>query len=555
MKKILLIIGVVGLGIAGLLFPHSGNSILGAQPVLNNSQIITTDTSISGGVPYINGSHLNASSTFIINSAGEPTIRNAEKLKFATLTANDISLTSTPTDDLRIRAGGGSAIYFDTDEISLVANNTDGINTNDVGLFVVPRAPIVGGDWIPNTNSFYDLGTTTNRWRSISVGSSATSSLTGPTTFGGTTGNEKITINTAGRIRVGNPNTLEPNVGKTYPSITVMCGAAVTTGSDCINVGNTSDGWLEIEVGAIGSELCFATGNDEKIACKDSWPSGGYTYGNGLTSMTYGTGNGDGKVGIGTTTPYTSLSVVGSTGIVANKYFATSTTATSTFAGGFIAGNNAIVENVSSGTTTISNLNIGNLNFDTNAGIVTALDLPITSSAGSGTVESYTFNVMGSSTLTLYGQANGSGFVKNNTLGVGISTTSPYATLSVQSGSNTGDAFVVATTTRASIGGYDNDGHRFTAGPPPTLSTCGTGSPTITGDDQTGTITTGTAATACTMTFSKAYQQTPVCNFNDDSSTIPGDVSSISTTAITFALGAGLSGGHLYYSCVYHRAN
>lgn len=135
----------------------------------------------------------------------------------------------------------------------------------------------------------------------------------------------------------------------------------------------------------------------------------------------------------------------------------------------------------------------------------------------------------------------------------GFGTSTPYANLSVQSNTGTGDIFALATTTGKMIAGEDNDGHKFTGGPAPALTSCGTGSPTITGDDQTGTVTTGTAATSCTMTFSKAYRATPVCNFNDDSSTIPGDISSISTTNVVFALGAGLSGGHLYYSCSYHR--
>lgn len=41
-----------------------------------------------------------------------------------------------------------------------------------------------------------------------------------------------------------------------------------------------------------------------------------------------------GNIGIGTTSPYAVLSVVGATGVVADKYFATSTTATSTFSAG-----------------------------------------------------------------------------------------------------------------------------------------------------------------------------------------------------------------------------
>lgn len=135
----------------------------------------------------------------------------------------------------------------------------------------------------------------------------------------------------------------------------------------------------------------------------------------------------------------------------------------------------------------------------------------------------------------------------------GIGTSSPFANLSLQSNLSTGDAFVVATSTGASIGGYDNDGHRFTAGPAPAISSCGTGTGTVVGDDQSGIITTATAATACTMTFAKAYRTAPACNVTDDSLVGFADISSISTTAVTFGISSALTGGHLYYSCSYHR--
>lgn len=136
---------------------------------------------------------------------------------------------------------------------------------------------------------------------------------------------------------------------------------------------------------------------------------------------------------------------------------------------------------------------------------------------------------------------------------VGVGTTSPYAALSVQSNQSTGDAFVVATSTKNTIGGYDNDGHRFTSGPAPAISSCGTGTGTVVGDDQSGTVTTATAATACTVTFAKAYQAAPTCNVTDDSLVGFADVSSVSTSAITFGISSALTGGHLYYSCQYHR--
>lgn len=135
---------------------------------------------------------------------------------------------------------------------------------------------------------------------------------------------------------------------------------------------------------------------------------------------------------------------------------------------------------------------------------------------------------------------------------LGVGTTSPFANISLQTGTGSGFAFAIATSSGAMIGGYDNDGHRFTSGPAPIISVCGTGTGTVVGDDQSGTITTATAATACTATFSKAYKNTPVCTVTDDSLVGFADISSISTSAVTFGISSALTGGHLYYSCQYH---
>lgn len=136
---------------------------------------------------------------------------------------------------------------------------------------------------------------------------------------------------------------------------------------------------------------------------------------------------------------------------------------------------------------------------------------------------------------------------------VGIGTTTPYANLSVQSGASTGDAFAVATSSGAAVFGIDNDGHRWSSGPSGAVSSCGTGSGTVAGDDQAGTITTATAATACTYTFSKAYRIAPVCTVTDNSLVGFADISSVSTTAITFGISSALTGGLLYYHCDYHQ--
>ncbi len=164
-------------------------------------------------------------------------------------------------------------------------------------------------------------------------------------------------------------------------------------------------------------------------------------------------------MGVGTTSPWAKLSVSGN--IVGNSYYADSTTATSTFLGGFDAGPNGLTYDLSTAITSIASLQTGNINFDTNAGIVSWVDLPIDSVVAGGTVESYSANIGGSPVLTIYGQASGSGLPQN--LRVGVGTTSPWATLSVAgtTTSATSVAFAVsdvASTTRFVIQDAGNVG-------------------------------------------------------------------------------------------------
>lgn len=186
--------------------------------------------------------------------------------------------------------------------------------------------------------------------------------------------------------------------------------------------------------------------------------------------------------------------------------------------------------------------------IDTNAG-----GLTVTNSTAAASNRIW-MDATGNARIDAGGSAAGSIDLNGAGTGkVGIGTTTPYATLSVQSGASTGDAFVIATSTGNAVFGVDNDGHHFTSGPAPVISTCGTGTGTVVGDDQSGTITTATAATACTMTFSKAYRLTPTCTVTDNSLVGFADVSSVSVSAVTFGISSALTGGNLYYNCQYHK--
>lgn len=143
------------------------------------------------------------------------------------------------------------------------------------------------------------------------------------------------------------------------------------------------------------------------------------------------------NLGVGTSTPYAMLSVAGQ--VVANNFFATSTTATSSFAGGLTVGNGAIVYDLNTGTTTINQLDLGNLSFAPDSGIINALDFPL-QNAALNTKEAQLFGFNLSSTtpgyalFSLFAQSNGGGATKNE--GVGIGTTSPTSLFTVGTSTN-----------------------------------------------------------------------------------------------------------------------
>ncbi len=128
-----------------------------------------------------------------------------------------------------------------------------------------------------------------------------------------------------------------------------------------------------------------------------------------------------GLIGIGTTSPASNLAVVGD--VLASSFTATSTTATSTFQ----------LADIFDGT-------FGSSEFYPDSGAVTWIDMPVSSTVATGTVQSYTARLDGSSAITVYGTADGSGGIEN--LGVGIGSTTPMRALSVN-GTTTATCFAL----------------------------------------------------------------------------------------------------------------
>ncbi len=146
--------------------------------------------------------------------------------------------------------------------------------------------------------------------------------------------------------------------------------------------------------------------------------------------------------------------VVDGVGLLEN-WIATSTTATSTFAGGLATPLGDFVYERGSGKTYIDQANLTSLKFDTSAGSVSWVNLPVSSTTASSTAESYTAYIADLPAITVFGRANEYTVNSVNDLGVAIGTTSPASRLTVWGGgTGTKYAFQVvdnASTTRVVI--------------------------------------------------------------------------------------------------------
>jgi len=103
------------------------------------------------------------------------------------------------------------------------------------------------------------------------------------------------------------------------------------------------------------------------------------------------------------------------------------------------------------GTAVIPSLYTGGLSFDTNAGLVNAMDLPVDTTPTVGTPEGYSFTIGGvaTSSLNLYGLHSGSGGSIYN-FGLGVGSTTPAAKLSVDGVMNETRPVVLVSTTSPS---------------------------------------------------------------------------------------------------------
>ena len=280
-----------------------------------------------------------------------------------------------------------------------------------------------------NTNSRLGIGTSTP-YATLSVAGDAVvdgllrtsyivSTSTATSTFAGGIGSSGLVAGTYFFGSSSATSTFTGGIATNLLNVTGSATSSFTNGINlaggCFSVNGTCVG------GAGGGSGTVNTGTAGYLAY---YPSSDTTVDNAGALFWDNTNS---RLGIGTSSPYAALSVVGEA--VFRNFTATSTTATSTIAGGLDVGSGGLTYDYSSGETTISSLNLGAMNFSTDAGIVTWIDMPVTSASAISTVESYSALLDGTAVFTVYGESDGAGGVQNLRFGIGTST--PYATLSV----------------------------------------------------------------------------------------------------------------------------
>ncbi|MCX6716113.1 MAG: hypothetical protein NT077_03805, partial [Candidatus Taylorbacteria bacterium] len=368
-----------------------------------------------------------------------------------------------------------AAGYYNRGQIMIAANNTSSdtanVTTADVNITAAPGTTDLYKTITLNSNSLSYISQTANSGSlpfyfnhgagvakvslysvadgSFGVGDFRVAINNGLNSTAVSTSDTKFIINSSGSVGIGttSPSTLlsvggnvfigaataggtlgKLGIGTSSPSsmLDIITAAANTRSVQITDTTRTAP-YFYIQSGD-DSFLKIARGNSQTAGVtlvggtnyKGLQSSGGLSFytsssidtaGNGTEAMTITSG---GNIGIGTTSPYTSLAVAGATGVLANIFTATSTTATSTFAGGLTVGTTKLVVdsttgNVGIGTANpVSKVHISGINSLAAGGL----------GFGDGTVGFYQ---LGNRTLAIVGAA-GTAYWDGTTIDFGAAT-------------------------------------------------------------------------------------------------------------------------------------
>ncbi len=261
----------------------------------------------------------------------------------------------------------------------------------------------------------------------------------------------------------------------------------------------------------------------------------------------------DNKIGIGVTSPTYDLSLSGSS----TRFIAVEAAAAAAAGSGFIfhAGNGGSGTDILGGNLTLQS---GNSTGTGQSKVV--VQVPQRGVSGTGLNSAATMFEFVNGHVASVGYS-GAGTIESSDVTVTGASTSFTTQLAVgnsiitsgQSRTITAIASAISLTIDSTFSPNLSPGTSFTIGGGVTGASCG--SPGLGSNDASGKIPLTGAATACTLTFAKAFTNTPVCVAIFEDLVTDGSVgirtSAISTTAATFTLnGTAHSGDKVSYFCI-----
>ena len=298
-----------------------------------------------------------------------------------------------------------SASTFATTSISALEIAGSGFGTTTVrGLNISGQATTTSNVGVNITAGCFAINNTC-----VGAGSGSGTVNTGTAGFLAYYPSDGTTVDDAGAL-FWNNSAARLGIGTTTPRYSLQVASSTAPQFAISDASLTSDHWT---FRTVNNNLYFATSSPSTFATST------------MPALTFNT---NGMVGVGTTSPWAKFSVTGT--LAGHSLVATEGNATSTLAGGLNVNQGALMYDFGANKTTIERLDTGPISFETNAGAVSWVDVPVTSAASSGTVQSYTAQIDSNAVLTIYGTSDGAGAATN--LRVGIGTTTPSAMLSIQ---------------------------------------------------------------------------------------------------------------------------
>jgi hypothetical protein len=273
-----------------------------------------------------------------------------------------------------------------------------------------------------------------------------------------------------------------------------------------------------------------------------------------MTNMLFVKGS-NGRVGIGTNTPLSRLAV----GNALTMYDVTPTGASSFTSSGYLF-NASMPEGLVSETAAangdiltlgINTTQVGTRNTAVEGGVF-RLDTRSTGGFAAGQQSFYLLGFpTGSSTgytRMIVSLQDGTTALAPSGGNVGIGTTTIAAKLTVQGDKGSSNPFQVTSSTGTTLFNISPAGEILLGGGNPTMGTCGT-SPSISGNDNTGTVTVGSGVvTSCAVLFGTSKKGIPHVFITVDGVTaIANSVSSVSTAGFTANFAATLGSGTFDY--------